>query len=132
MKELSPARKRTLALQDRATNLSVAVNRCYPAGQLNTPSRVVWDQLVRAADSASNNLIEADEASSDADFLHRMKTSLREAKEAKNCLKKIRLGALANAKQVVELGLEREADELSAIFATIIINRKKNLAAAKL
>jgi len=85
----------------------------------------VWRQLVRAADSASNNLNEADDASSDADFLHKMRIALREAKESKTCLRKIRLGPLQNAEKLG--GLEQEADELSAIFATIIINRVKNI-----
>jgi four helix bundle protein len=82
----------------------------------------VWEQLVRAADSASNNLIEADNGSTDADFLNKMRLALREAKESKTCLIKIRLGSLANADRIIELGLEREADELCAIFATIITN----------
>jgi len=47
---------------------------------------------VRAADGTSNNLIEADDASSDADFLHKMGIALREAKESRACLMKIRMG----------------------------------------
>ena len=131
MKEPSDARKRTLELQNRATTFSANVNHCYPSGQLNAPSETVWRQLVRAADSQSNNLIEAEDASSDADFLHKMRTTLREVKESRNCLKKIRLGPLANAKQMLDLGLEQEADELAAIYATIIINRERNIARGK-
>ena len=92
------------------------------------PSATVWGQLVRAGDGASNNLVEAEDASSDADFLHKMRTALREAKESKTCLKKIRLANLANASVVARLGLEQEADELSAIYASIIINVEKRLA----
>jgi len=120
MKEPSQARKRTLALQDRAIRFSTSVNQSFPEGQLNHPSKVVWEQLVRAADSASNNLIEADNGSTDADFLNKMRLALREAKESKTCLAKVRLAPLANATRVSELGLEDEADELCAIFATII------------
>ena len=43
----------------------------------------MWGQLVRAADSASNNLVEADDAVSDADFLNKMGIALREAKESR-------------------------------------------------
>ena len=120
MKEPSEARKRTLALHDRAIRFSTSVNRSFPEGQLNYPSKVVWEQLVRAADSASNNLIEADNGSTDADFLNKMRLALREAKESKTCLTKVRLAPLANAARVSELSLEDEADELCAIFATII------------
>jgi four helix bundle protein len=94
---------------------------------MNYPSEVVWGQLIRAADGTSNNLIEADNGSTDADFLHKMRIALREAKESKACLAKIRQAPLANADRVSELGLEREADELCAIFSTIITNMEKRL-----
>ena len=98
---------------------------------MNYPSEVVWGQLIRAADGTSNNLIEADNGSSDADFLNKMRTALREAKESKACLAKICRAPLANATHVAKLGLEREADELCAIFATIITNMEKRLAEGK-
>lgn len=85
-------------------------------------------QLVRAADGTSNNLIEADAASSNADFLNKMRIALREAKESKACLAKIRLGPLANAPRVEALGLEDEADELCAVYATIVMNTEKRMA----
>jgi len=98
---------------------------------MDIPSNIVWGQLVRAADSASNNLVEADGASSDADFLHKMRIALREAKESRTCLRKLLLGSLANHDEVGRLGLEQEADELAAIFATIIMNMERRLAANK-
>jgi four helix bundle protein len=72
MKEPSEKRKRTLALHDRALRFSNDVNTSCPKYFTGKPSSVAWDQLVRAADGASNNLIEADAASSDADFLSKM------------------------------------------------------------
>ena len=122
MKEPSDARKRTLALQERALKLSTAVNAACPGRCRNTASTVVWDQLVRAADSASSNLLEADDASSTADFVHKMKLALREVKESKQCLAKIRLSKLDGHDRVD--GLEQEADELAAIFATIVMKVK--------
>jgi four helix bundle protein len=125
MKQPSEKRKRTLALQDRAQSFSVAVNSCCPDRPPNIPSRTVWEQLVKAADSVSNNLVEADAGSSTADFANKMQLTLREAKEAKICLAKIRLGRLAAFERTTELRLEEEAGELSAIFATIVINVAK-------
>jgi four helix bundle protein len=89
----------------------------------------VWGQLVRAADSTSNNLVEAEDATGDADFLYKMRVALREAKESRQCLTKIRLGKLDAHEKVG--GLEQEAGELSAIFATIITNMQKRLAREK-
>jgi four helix bundle protein len=131
MKEPSEARKRTRALHERAILFSTNVNRSYPEVRMNYPSEVVWGQLIRAADGTSNNLIEADNGSTDADFLNKMRTALREAKESKACLAKIRRAPLANAQRVAELGLERQADELCAIFSTIITKMEKRLAEGK-
>lgn len=128
MKEPSEARKRTLALQARAIEFSVAVNHCCPHSFMNVPSTVVWNQLVRAADSTSNNLVEAEGATSDADFLSKMRIALREAKESRTCLRKIRMGWLASVEALTERNLEQEADELAAIFATIIFKMERRLA----
>ena len=131
MKEPSQARKRTQALHERAIRFSTNVNQSYPDRRMNYPSEIVWGQLIRAADGASNNLIEADNGSTDADFLNKMRTALREAKESKACLAKICQAPLANSARVEELGLAQEADELCAIFSTIITNMEKRLTAAK-
>jgi four helix bundle protein len=78
MKEPSAKRKRTLELHERALRFSAGVNACCPQRFSNLPGSVVWGQLVRAADSASNNLIEADDATSEPDFLSKMSIALRE------------------------------------------------------
>jgi len=127
MKEPSAKRKRTLALHERAIRFSVNVNACCPPQFSNLPSRVVWDQLVRAADSSSNNLVEADDATSDADFLSKLSIALRETKESRAALMKLRLGNLDNFQMTIERELESEATQLSAIFATIILNMRLRL-----
>jgi four helix bundle protein len=127
MKEPSEKRKRTLALHDRALRFSVGVNACCPQRFSNLPSSVVWGQLVRAADSASNNLIEADDATSEADFLSKMSIALREVKESRAALIKLRLGNLDHSELTAERELEPEAGQLAAIFATILLNMRLRL-----
>ena len=127
MKEPSDKRKRTLALHDRALRFSNAVNTSCPQHFTNKASATAWDQLVRAADGTSNNLIEADAASSDADFLSKMGIALREAKESHAELAKIRMGQLDHHALTAERGLESEASQLSAIFASIIMNMRLRL-----
>jgi four helix bundle protein len=127
MKEPSAKRKRTLALQDRALRFSNAVNTSCPPHFTNRPSAIVWDQLVRAGDGTSNNLIEADGASSDADFLSKMGIALREAKESRAALAKIRMGRLDSHAVTEQRELESEASQLSAIFASIILNMRMRL-----
>jgi four helix bundle protein len=127
MKEPSDKRKRTLALHERAIRFSTNVNACCPDVHTTLPSSRVWAQLVRSADSTSNNLIEADGASSDADFLNKMSIALREAKESRVALLKIRVGNLDGCREIAERQLESEASQLSAIFATIILNVRSRL-----
>ena len=127
MKEASAKRQRTLALHDRALRFSNAVNISCPQQFTSKPSAVVWDQLVRAADGTSNNLIEADAASSDADFLNKMGIALREAKESRAALAKIRMGGLDHRGIIEQRDLESEAGQLSAIYASIIINMRIRL-----
>ena len=127
MKEPSDKRERTLALQERAIRFSVNVNSCCPDHFANEPSRVVWGQLVRAADGTSSNLVEADDGVSDADFLNKMGTALKEAKESRTQLVKIRLGNLQNSSKTAQLDLESEATQLSAIYASIIRNMEARL-----
>jgi four helix bundle protein len=128
MKELSPKRQRTLALHNRAIRFSTDVNVSCPRHFSGIPSERVWDQLVRAADSTSNNLIEADDALSEADFLNKMGIALREAKESRAALMKIRLASLDHCDQVATRDLESEAGQLAAIFAAIIRNMRLRLA----
>ena len=127
MKEPSEKRKRTLALHDRAIRFSTNVNECCPKRYSDSPSETVWGNLVRAADSTSNNLIEADDASSDADFLAKMRIALREAKESRVGLMKVRIGQLDHCAKTASLELESEATQLSAIFAAIIRNMSDRL-----
>jgi four helix bundle protein len=96
---------------------STTININCPKRFTSIPSETVWRQLVRAADSVSNNLGEADDASSGADFLHKIRLTLREAKECRNCLEKLRMANLDNFEAMRDA--EREAGELCAIFAAI-------------
>ena len=127
MNEPSAKRKRTLALHARAIQFSTNVNECCPTYFSNVPSKTVWENLVRAAAGTSNNLIEADDASSDADFLAKMAIALREAKESRVGLLKLRIGNLDHFDRTASLELESEATQLSAIFAAIIRNMRARL-----
>ena len=127
MDNLSEKRKRTVALHERAIRFSTAVNTICPRHFSSLPSERVWDQLVRAADSTSSNLIEADDALSDADFLAKMGIALREAKESRAAMMKIRLASLDQSRVIAEHQLEDEARQLAAIFAAIIRNMRIRL-----
>ena len=129
MPNISPERQRTLDLQARVFKFACGVLNACPEYVSHLASREVWRQLVRAAPSTSNNLEEADEASSDRDFIAKMKIALREAKESRRCLRFLKECRLSNYDKVGNA--EDEARQISLIFATIIINTKARLAREK-
>lgn len=85
----------------------------------------MWRNLVRAASSSTFNLEEADAASSDADFVAKMRISLREAKEAHVNIRIITRCKLASHEQVGRF--QGEANQLASIFTTIVKNKLANM-----
>jgi hypothetical protein len=74
----SPAsRERTERLHERTFRFATRVLDVCPRRFDDDPSRTIWRQLIRAAPGASGMLDEADEASSDRDFVYRMKVVLK-------------------------------------------------------
>lgn len=89
----------------------------------------VGSQIVGSATSIGANTQEAQDASSKADFISKMSIALREAKESKFWLKLIKKSGLLKAEEVdSEL---KEADELCAIYSTIVKKTKLNLSNVK-
>jgi four helix bundle protein len=127
MASISPERKRTLQLQERVFAFASAVLLECPQDIPHVGARELWRQAVRSAPSSSNNLIEADEASSTADFIAKMKIALREARESRNSLRFLVHCKLTPRWQQLA-PLEDEARQLSLIFATILIKVKRRYA----
>lgn len=129
-REFSPDRARTKALQQRSFDQTCNVISAYPRTRpLDDPSRETWRQLVRAVNSSTFNLEEADAASSDADFLAKMRIALREAKEAHVAIRVIVHCKLAGH---VEVGRYLdEANQLVAIFFTIVKNKAAKMDSAR-
>ena len=121
-----PNRQRIIALHQRSFDLACAVLRAYPRKPyLDDPSRVVWHQLVKAITSSTFNFEEAEAASSDADFLAKMRIALREVKEARVAIRLIVACELTAHQAIAEC--EDEARQMALIFAKIIVNKKTNL-----
>ena len=119
-------RDRTTALQTRSFEFTCGVIGAYPAtARIDDPSRLLWRQLIKAASSATFNLEEADAASSDNDFLAKMRIALREAKESHVGIRVIVRCRLAGWKAVEKF--QDEARQLAAIFGKIIVNKKASM-----
>lgn len=120
-------RDRILALHERAFQLACSVINAFPRDRyLDDASRLIWRQLIRAVASTAFNLEEADAASSDADFLAKMRIALREAKETRVAIRLIVACRLAAHAAVAPY--EDEARQMAAIFAKIIVNKKAGMA----
>ena len=125
----TPERARTWALHNRAFRFTCGVIGAYPRRKyLDDPSRIVWRELVKSATSSTFNLEEADAATSDHDFVAKMRISAREAKEAHVA---IRLIAACRLEGATEVGKYLdEANQLAAIYSAIVRNKKANMKAA--
>jgi four helix bundle protein len=128
-KPKSPERERTEKLQERTFVYAKTIVNLCPRQYRDDPSRVMWRQLIRAAPSASGNLDEADEASSDDDFIYKMRVVLRETKESRRWLRFIDNCKLQHHERLGTL--PDEARQLCAIFATIIKNTERRLQAER-
>ena len=127
MGDPSERRQRTLRLQERVFTFTCTVLQKCPSTSPDIRVREVWRQLVRAAMGTSGNLEEADESSSAAELVCKLKIALREAKEARRWLRLLRECRLHRDTEIAPL--EQEAGELSAIFATIVLKVRRRLAA---
>jgi len=118
-----------LQLQARTFEFAKNVLDVCPRRFTDEPSQGIWRQLVRSAPSASGNFEGTDEASSDADFVFKMKIATREMKESSRWLRFIAKCKLANHERLRDL--EDEGRQLASIFATIVVNTKRRIANEK-
>ncbi len=105
-------------LEERTAKFGEAAIRLakkLPLSPVNTP---LISQIVRAATSVGANYAEADDAESKKDFLHKIGTCRKEARDTKHWL---RMLATAEPSRKAELrALWQEARELHLIFAAIV------------
>lgn len=81
-------------------------------------------QIIKSGTSVGANIEEAQAAESRADFIHKYRISLKEARETIYWLRLIAAANLLSDESIASL--RTEADEISRVIAKIIINSKKN------
>ena len=122
-KAQNPNDKKKYDLEERTAQFGEAIIelvRTFPQDPVNSP---LISQIVRAATSIGANYMEADGAESKKDFQHKISICKKEAKETKHWLKMI-VKANPNRRDECQ-ELFREAQELSLIFSSILLPRKK-------
>ena len=84
----------------------------------NTVCREVGKQLTRSGGSVGSNVEEAQATTTKSDFTYRMSVALREARETRFWLKRIRNNQLLDPERVRDL--IQESDEMVAILTAIV------------
>lgn len=111
-------------LEDRLIDFAA---RCIKVAESLPNSRAGWhlcDQLSRSGTSPALNYGEAQAAESRRDFIHKMKTGLKELRETLVCLKIIVRSGLQTSERLESL--TTECNELISIFVTSIRTAKDN------
>jgi four helix bundle protein len=102
-------------LEERLLNYAAGVIRLTRVLEASYAHRHVANQLLRAGTSPLANHGEAQAAESDADFLHKLKISLKELRESHRWLKLIKMVPLSDRLDLIDPMLI-ETDELERIF----------------
>jgi four helix bundle protein len=112
-------------LEERLIDFAVSIIRTAESLPGTKIGKHIGGQLTRSGTSPAPNYGEAQDAESRADFIHKMKISLKELRETKVWLQMIAKASLINPSSKIEL-LIREADELISIFVASVKTAKKN------
>ncbi len=104
-------------LEDRTLNFSENIINLVNRLPKNIVNNNLINQLIRSGTSIGANYHEACEAKSSKDFIHKIKISKKEAKEATYWLKLILISNKNFKEEIIKLG--KESVELTKIFSSI-------------
>jgi four helix bundle protein len=111
-------------LKERTKRFALLVIKMYSILPKTTVARVLGKQVLRSGTSVGANYREASRARSTAEFIAKMGDCLKELDESLYWFELlVESGVVPGVKMADLMG---EANELTAIFVTIIKNTKKN------
>jgi four helix bundle protein len=117
--------ERQYDLQDRLIDYAVRIIRLSESLPETRAGKHVASQMLRSGTSPGPNHGEAQSAESRADFVHKLKVSLKELRETETWFKIIAKAQMIESASLLE-PLLQETDELIAILFTSIETAKKN------
>jgi four helix bundle protein len=112
-------------LEERLVDFAVSIIKTSELLPETKIGKHIGGQLARSGTSPAPNYGEAQDAESRADFIHKMKISLKELRETKVWLQMIAKESLIKPSEKVEQVI-KEADELISIFVASVKTAKKN------
>jgi four helix bundle protein len=110
-------------LRERTRLFGLHVLRMFVALPKTEEARVLWKQVLRCGTSVGANYREAHRARSRAEFAAKCGDSLREIEESAYWLELLEESGIVPATKLQDL--RTEANELTAIFVTIVTKSKK-------
>lgn len=113
--------KRKYDLEERTAKFGEKVIQFAKFISANDITKPLINQMIRSATSIGANYLEADDAESKKDFIHKLSICKKESKETKHWLRMIVMAQSELKDEARKLW--QEAQELNLIFAAII--RKK-------
>jgi four helix bundle protein len=111
-------------IKERTFAFAVKIVRLYQELEHSSVGRTLGYQVLGSGTSIGANVEEAQADQSRADFLSKYAISLKEARETIYWLRLLEATGQSNGKKLAEL--QREADEIVRIIASIIVRTKKN------
>jgi four helix bundle protein len=114
-------------LKNRTKAFALRIIRLYQALPKSGESQVIGKQILRSGTSVGAQYREACRAKSPADFINKMEGSLQELDETGYWLELLAESNIMPAEKLADL--QKEPNELTAIFVTSVKTTKKNPAA---
>jgi four helix bundle protein len=109
-------------LRERTKAFALRIIRLYAALPKTTEAQVIGTQILRSGTSVGAHYREAQRAKSDADFTSKIEGGLQEAEETVYWLELLGESEIMAEERLTPL--RNEAEELIAIFVTIVKNVK--------
>jgi four helix bundle protein len=113
-------------LKERTKKLALRILAMYSSLPKSTEARVLGKQVLRSGTSVGANYREASRGRSKQEFIAKMGDCLKELDETIYWFELLIEGGLVAKEKLADLA--QEADQLTAIFVTIIKNAKENTA----
>jgi len=121
--KVQSSNEKVFDLEERTGRFGEVIIEFVKTLERNEINRPLIGQLIEAGTSIGANYMEADGAESKKDFRHKIAICKKEAKETKHWVRMIRK---ANPQKAVECHkLWQEAHELTLIFSSIILSKKR-------
>ncbi|MGD1932346.1 MAG: four helix bundle protein [Leptolyngbyaceae cyanobacterium] len=111
-------------LKERTKTFALRIIRLYSALPNTTIAQVLGKQILRSGTSVGAHYREAHRARSTAEFVSKLNGGLQELEETSYWLELLSEAEIINTQRLQPLA--QEAQELTAIFVTLIKNAKKS------